>query len=144
MAPYGRGTLSHPKVCPCLSEQMRTGRGEGSYCNEGRLCARARTTNRSSWAPCYRNQPRPNVPDNPIILVAANSRVSSGSKLPTRQVLARPTILHCLPNWQQLPLQGPTKRRFPGCFGTVSCFCCPGISGTEQASAVLNSEYHLH
>ena len=82
MAPYGRGTLSHPKVCLCLSSQMRTGRGEGSYCNEGRLCARARTANRSSGATCCRNQPRPNVPDNPIILVAAKTEVSLGSKLP--------------------------------------------------------------
>ena len=84
MAPYGCGTLAHPKVCPCLSKQMRTGRRDHMAMRA--VCApapaRARTANRSSGAPCYRNQPRPNVPDNPIILVAAKAKVSLGSKLP--------------------------------------------------------------
>ena len=82
MAPYGCGTLAHPKVCPCLSKQMRTGRRGDHIAMRGRFCARARTANRSSGAPCCRNQPRPNVPDNPIILVAAKAKVSLGSKLP--------------------------------------------------------------
>ena len=151
MAPYGCGTLAHPKVCPCLSKQMRTGRRGDHIAMRGRFCARARTANRSSGAPCCRNQPRPNVPDNPIILVAAKAKVSLGSKLPAGSCSADHFAL--LTELASYPtVQGRTKRRFPGCLGTVSRFCChpspvaecPGISDTEQASAVLNRKYHLH
>ena len=77
----GVARYSPPKSLP-MPVKTNEDRKTGSYCNEGRLCARARTANRSSGASCCRNQPRPNVPDNPIILVAAKAKVSLGSKLP--------------------------------------------------------------